>query len=58
MLDRAEVLSMINGYIEQYSPVCIDIAGRWVGGDEKVYLALKDLLGEVQQMPDLADDGR
>lgn len=58
MLGRAEVLSLINGYIERYTPVCLDIVGRWVGGDEKVYLALKDLLRDVQRMPDLADDGR
>ena len=58
MVEKNKVLETINGYIERYSPVCIDIAGRWVGGDEKVYLALKDLLCDVQRMPDLADDGR
>ena len=58
MLNKAEILAMISGYIEQYAPVCLDIAGRWVGGNESCYWAFKTLLEEVQKMPDLTDDGK
>ena len=30
-----------------YSPVDIDSNGRWVGGDEKLYLFVKELTEEI-----------
>lgn len=58
MVEKRTVLETINRYIEQYAPNCLDIAGRWVGGNESCYWAFKALMEEVQRMPDMSDDGR
>ena len=35
-----------------YSPVDIDSNGRWVGGDEKLYLFVKGLAEELDRWED------
>ena len=58
MLDKAKLIAYLSDLCAANSPICIDIAGRWVGGNETLYWAYKWLLEEVQKMPDLTDDGK
>ena len=59
MIDKEKLIGYLSDLCATYSPVCIDIAGRWVGGDEKLYWAYKGLLEEVARWPDaMTDDGR
>lgn len=59
MIERDKLIAYLSDLCVKYSPVCLDIAGRWVGGDEKLYWAFKGLLEEIKGWPDaMADDGR
>ena len=59
MLEKAKLIAYLNDLCLTYSPVAIDVGGRWVGGDETLYLAYKGLLEEIERWPDaMMDDGK
>ena len=51
MLEKAKLIAYLSDLCVANSPICIDIAGRWVGGNETLYLAYKGLLDEIQRCP-------
>lgn len=59
MIDKHKLLSYLSDLMHTCSPVGIDIAGRWVGGNETLYWAYKGLMEELEKWPDvMADDGK
>ena len=59
MLEKAKLIAYLSDLCVANSPICIDIAGRWVGGNETLYLAYKGLMEEVETWPDvMTDDGK
>ena len=46
-ISKAKLMMYLADLQLTYSPVDIDSNGRWVGGDEKLYLFVKELTEEI-----------
>lgn len=48
MIEKNKLISYLENLCNTYSPVCLDIAGRWVGGDEKLFWFCKELKEQIE----------
>ena len=52
MINKSKLIAYLQDLVNMYSPVGVDIAGRWIGGDEKLWMFCKKLVEEVSRWPD------
>lgn len=45
---KTKLLSYLADLMLTYYPADVDVTGRWVGGDEKLYFFVKELALEVE----------
>lgn len=47
---KTKLLTYLESKIDEYTPSDIDINGRWVGGDEKLYFFVKELIHKIEEL--------
>ena len=45
---KTKLLTYLQDKMDEYTPTDIDINGRWIGGDEKLFYFIKALIHEVE----------
>lgn len=46
---KTKLLKYLEAKMDEYTPTDIDINGRWIGGDEKLFYFIKALIHEVER---------
>lgn len=46
---KTKLLTYLESKINEYTPSDIDINGRWVGGDEKLFFFVKELIHKIEE---------
>lgn len=47
---KTKLLTYLENKMDEYTPTDIDINGRWVGGDEKLFYFVKELIRKIEEL--------